>query len=68
MEYGNEKTRNMSGEKSHGTENTPVQGARAGVCPNCGSDLVWRVAMLTGELYRGCTNYDGGCRYNDRSY
>lgn len=40
----------------------------AGICPVCGSPLVWRRAKRTGELYRGCTNYNGGCRYNDRSY
>ena len=40
----------------------------AGVCPICGSYLVWRRARLTGERYRGCTNYKGGCRWKDRSY
>ncbi|MGD6807940.1 MAG: hypothetical protein ACQCN4_13400 [Candidatus Bathyarchaeia archaeon] len=40
----------------------------AGNCPACGSALVWRVAQKTGERYRGCTNFKGGCRWNDRSY
>lgn len=44
------------------------QGAYAGMCPVCGSQLFWRRAKKTGELYRGCTNYNGGCHYNERSY
>ena len=40
----------------------------AGICPICASNLVWRIAKKTGEKYRGCTNYDGGCRYHERSY
>lgn len=47
---------------------SPIRGDYAGICPICGSSLVWRKARRTDELYRGCTNYDGGCRYNDRSY
>lgn len=43
-------------------------GKDAGICPKCGSKLVWRKARLTGELYRGCTNWEGGCRYHERSY
>jgi len=46
----------------------PTQGKYAGKCPQCGSALVWRRAPKTNELYRGCTNYKGGCRWNDRSY
>ena len=46
----------------------PQRGGYAGVCPKCGSKLVWRVAQKTGELYRGCDNFDGGCRYQERSY
>ncbi len=46
----------------------PKRGLPAGICPRCGSTLVWRRAQLTGELYRGCTNYSGGCRYQERSY
>jgi len=46
----------------------PQQGGYAGICPKCGSKLVWRVAKKTGELYRGCDNFDGGCRYQERSY
>jgi len=49
-------------------ETTPKRGEYAGECPRCGSPLVWRKANITGELYRGCTNYDGGCRYQERSY
>lgn len=45
-----------------------VCGEDAGICPKCGSKLVWRKAKRTGELYRGCTNFQGGCRWNDRSY
>lgn len=44
------------------------QGEHAGQCPQCGAKLVWRKARRTGESYRGCTNFSGGCRYNDRSY
>ncbi len=40
----------------------------AGICPMCGSKLVWRKARKTGERYRGCTNFQRGCRWNDRSY
>jgi putative transposon-encoded protein len=37
------------------------------VCPECGSRLVWRRWKTgKGELYVGCTNYDGGCRYQER--
>jgi hypothetical protein len=39
-----------------------------GICPKCGSRLVWRRARKTCERYRGCTNFQGGCRWNDRSY
>jgi len=46
----------------------PRRGMHAGICPNCGSPLVWRRAQRTGELYRGCTNFQGGCRWKDRSY
>lgn len=44
------------------------RGDDAGKCPMCGSPLVWRRAQKNNELYRGCTNFDGGCRWNDRSY
>lgn len=44
------------------------RGEDAGKCPACGSRLVWRRAQKNNELYRGCTNFDGGCRWNDRSY
>jgi hypothetical protein len=40
----------------------------AGSCPVCGATLVWRVAKKTGEHYRGCINFRGGCRWNNRSY
>jgi len=46
----------------------PVRGDPAGICPLCRSPLVWRQAGKTKELYRGCTNFDGGCRWKDRSY
>lgn len=39
----------------------------SGTCPRCGSPLKWRRARLTGELYRGCTNYPE-CKYHERSY
>ncbi|MCW3985306.1 MAG: ogr/Delta-like zinc finger family protein [Candidatus Bathyarchaeota archaeon] len=45
-----------------------IRGRSAGICPSCGSPLVWRRARKTRELYRGCTNFDGGCRWKDRSY
>jgi len=44
------------------------RGSVAGKCPDCGHPLVCRKATKTGELYRGCTNFEGDCRYNDRSY
>lgn len=44
-----------------------TKGKYAGVCPKCGSPLVWRRAKLTNEVYRGCTNFLQ-CRWNDRSY
>ena len=44
------------------------RGEIAGKCPDCGHPLVWRKATKTGEIYRGCTNFDGGCRYQERSY
>jgi len=44
------------------------RGEPEGICPLCGATLVWRRARITGELYRGCTNYKGGCRWHDRSY
>jgi tetratricopeptide (TPR) repeat protein len=50
------------------TNNIPIRGTDAGTCPICGSILVWRRATKTDELYRGCTNFDGGCRYQERSY
>ena len=43
------------------------RGVPAGVCPRCGSTMVWRRARLTGELYKGCTNYPY-CKYHERSY
>ena len=46
----------------------PRRGMPAGICPRCGSTLVWRKARLKKELYKGCTNYQGGCRYHTRSY
>lgn len=49
-------------------QNRSSQGKYAGKCPQCGSRLVWRRALRTGELYRGCTNFKEGCRWNDRSY
>jgi len=45
-----------------------LKGRDADICPVCGSKLVWRKARKTGEIYRGCTNFQGGCRWNDRSY
>jgi hypothetical protein len=49
-------------------EDTKVRGSLAGTCPLCGSNMVWRQATKTGELYKGCTNFEGGCRYQERSY
>jgi hypothetical protein len=43
-------------------------GLPAGTCPVCGSPVVWRIARRTDELYRGCTNFRRGCRWQDRSY
>jgi serine/threonine protein kinase len=47
---------------------TKVRGSLAGTCPLCGSNMVWRQATKTGEMYKGCTNFEGGCRYQERSY
>lgn len=47
---------------------TPIQGAYCGICPRCGTPVKWRRARKTGELYRGCDNYEGGCRYHERRY
>lgn len=44
------------------------RGTDAGTCPKCGGKLVWRKARKTGELYRGCTNFQNWCRWQDRSY
>jgi len=65
------KKRNPYTTKSKNTEmvqGAAVRGEYAGECPLCHSSLVWREARETGELYRGCTNYEEGCRWNDRSY
>lgn len=48
-------------------ESQGVERQNVDACPRCGSTLAWRVAA-TGERYRGCTNFNGGCRWNDRSY
>jgi DNA-3-methyladenine glycosylase I len=50
----------MMGDSKRGTD--------AGMCPKCGSKLVWRKARKTGELYKGCTNFHEGCRWQERSY
>lgn len=56
-------------ESAYGQLNQqPRRGMYAGKCPMCGSPLVWRKARQTAELYRGCTNFKGGCRWQDRSY
>ena len=45
------------------------QGEKGPSCPRCGSPTVARVSTQTGELYFGCTNFAGGCRFNgDRSH
>jgi len=56
------------GEKHSFKSKSRERGEDAGKCPVCGSRLVWRRAQKNNELYRGCTNFDGGCRWNDRSY
>lgn len=44
------------------------RGDYAGVCPLCGYPLKIRKSRMTGELYKGCTNYPS-CRYKgDRSH
>ncbi len=59
----------MEDPKKHSFKSKPRErGEDAGKCPVCGSRLVWRRAQKNNELYRGCTNFDGGCRWNDRSY
>ena len=46
---------------------THQPGDDAGECPLCHNLMVWRQSKK-GELYKGCTNFDGGCRYNTRSH
>ena len=59
----------MEDPKKHSIKSKPRErGEDAGKCPVCGSRLVWRRAQKNNELYRGCTNFDGGCGWNDRSY
>lgn len=55
-------------QSEHTPSTPPKRGAPAGQCPKCGSGLVVRRAKRTGESYRGCTNFQGGCRWNNRSY
>lgn len=45
-------------------EKPDSKGERGGLCPWCGSPTVAREQPSTGKLYFGCTNYDGGCRFN----
>lgn len=49
-------------------EQQQAVGDSPGICPRCEFPLVWRRAQRTGESYRGCTNFKGGCRYHERSY
>ncbi len=58
----------LDGVSEHAFSVQCKNGADAGICPNCSSKLVWREAQNTGESYRGCENFQGGCRWNDRSY
>ena len=53
---------------SYQNPSQPIRGAYAGRCPLCGHPMKWRRANRTGELYRGCDNFDNGCRYQERSY
>ena len=54
-------------EEKHTNEHEAGDVVPDRVCPECGSRLVWRKRKTsTGELYVGCTNYDGGCRYQER--
>jgi DNA-3-methyladenine glycosylase I len=59
-------------DKQKATHNIVVgdskRGTDAGTCPKCGGKLVWRKARKTSELYRGCTNFQEWCRWQDRSY
>ncbi len=56
-------------EKNSNNQSNTTNPVESGeICPQCGSRLVWRKSKLTGELYRGCTNFKGGCRWNNRSY
>lgn len=54
-------------EEKLANEHEPGDVVPSRVCPDCGSRLVWRRWKTgKGELYVGCTNYDGGCRYQER--
>lgn len=46
----------------------PKAGTVAGICPKCGAQLLWKVSKKAGVKYRGCQNYNGGCRYNDKNW
>jgi len=50
------------------TDRPRVKGEFCGTCPVCGYPLVWRRNDQTGELYRGCVNFHGGCQFKERSY
>jgi hypothetical protein len=44
---------------------TPTRHGEDGpLCPDCGSPTVARAQQGTGKLYFGCTNFNGGCRFN----
>ena len=65
------KKTNFHFRDNHNIESNPgepIRGNYAGECPLCHSSLLWRKAQMTGELYRGCTNFENGCRWKDRSY
>lgn len=64
--YASKNIRNQPYKQA--TKNQLKSAEALRVCPLCNSPLVERTARKTGEHYLGCTNFDGGCRYHERSY
>lgn len=68
MEKPNQAITNKSDIEKNRLDLSPHSSEAAGICPKCGLPLEWRRAGKTGELYRRCSNYRRGCKYNDRKF